>query len=184
MKKRKLKMKSTDTAWSLYQECQALFPCWCWNEEELKTVTNDRQGDYEIEFNDTVEADEDLKNMSADNLKEKGIVGITLPERIKFELDYFKKTGKHLNIQSWTLCSGSRCSDGDVPGVGWSDCKMRVSWHSPDGAYGNLRSRQAVSKPCNLNLEYSDTSILGRLDTLEKFKSEVEKILRINNRKE
>lgn len=145
MKTITLKMKASDTAYSLYQECKALFPVWCWNEDALKNVTSDRSGDYEISFKDTVEADEDLKNMSANDCMEKGIVGITLEERLKMEIDYFKKTDKHLDIDNITLCSGSRYGDGSVPGVDWHDGEMGVDWCRPDHSHGRLRSRQAVS---------------------------------------
>jgi len=149
----KLKMKKSDTAFSLYQECKKLFPVWCWNEKSLKSVVNDRDGDYEIEFAPNIEADENFKNLSANDLKDKGIVGITLPERLKLEIQYFKATGKHLDIENITLCSGSRYSDGYVPHVHWYDVEVFVYWYYPVRANDSLRSRQAVSKTSDLNLE-------------------------------
>jgi hypothetical protein len=47
-------------------------------------------------------------------------IGITLLERIIFEIDYFTKTKKHL--EGTTLCSGSRRLNGfDVPIVHMMD---------------------------------------------------------------
>ncbi|KKT39348.1 MAG: hypothetical protein UW28_C0036G0014, partial [Parcubacteria group bacterium GW2011_GWA2_44_13] len=64
-----------------------------------------------------------------------------------YEAKYFKETGKHLDISNWTLCSGSRYSDGGVPVVGWYGdySGMHVGRAFPSGASGSLRSRQTVS---------------------------------------
>ena len=101
-------------------------------------------------FKANIEADEKHKNKSANDVKD--LPGITLRERLLLELDYFKVTGNHLDIENWTLCTGSRDSEGVVPGVGWNrdDRKVYVSWFTPDGAFGSLRSRVAVlSSPLN-----------------------------------
>jgi len=133
----------------LYDNCVKLCPCWKWTDDDLdKIVQSERtakDGTYAVWFRDVVEADEELKNLSANDLKEKGIPGITLEERLLMELKYFKETGNHLDIKSWTLCSGSRGSGGRVPGVGWGSGGLRVGWYHPDGAYDCLRSRRAVS---------------------------------------
>ena len=133
----------------LYDNCVKLCPCWKWTDDDLdKIVQSERtakDGTYAVWFRDVVEADEELKNLSANDLKEKGIPGITLEERLLMELKYFKETGNHLDIKSWTLCSGSRCSGGGVPGVGWSSGMLMVDWYHPVNANGDLRSRRAVS---------------------------------------
>jgi hypothetical protein len=141
-----LKMTKKDTAYSLYMECKKLFSVWCYSEAELKKITSERKGDYEIEFPNNIEADEDLANLSANDLDNKGIIGITLEECLKMEIEYFKKIKGHLNIQNVTLCSGSRFSDGLVPIVVWHDYRLYVDWCPPDDAGGILRSRQPVSK--------------------------------------
>lgn len=132
-----------------YDKCAELFPCWKWTDENLdKIVTSDRSaknGAYAIWVRDRVEADEELKNLSANDLKNQGISGITLEERLTYELKFFKETGRHLDLNNITLCTGSRYSDGYVPHVHWYDGKLHVHWDYPDHAYGPLRSRQAVS---------------------------------------
>ena len=133
----------------LYDKCKELFPSWKYTDDDLdKIVTSDRtakDGAYAIWIRDRVEADEELKNLSANQLKQQNISGITLEEREIYELKFFKETGKHLDIQNWTLCSGSRCSDGYVPGAGWDGDGFKVGRGGPSDADGLLRSRQAVS---------------------------------------
>jgi len=133
----------------LYDNCVKLCPCWKWTDDDLdKIVQSERtakDGTYAVWFRDVVEADEELKNLSANDLKEKGIPGITLEERLLMELKYFKETGNHLDIKSWTLCSGSRYSNGEVPSVHWHSDGLGVGWYHPDNADGGLRSRRAVS---------------------------------------
>ena len=133
----------------LYDNCVKLCPCWKWTDDDLdKIVQSERtakDGTYAVWFRDVVEADEELKNLSANDLKEKGIPGITLEERLLMELKYFKETGNHLDIKSWTLCSGSRCSDGEVPYVRWRSGGLGVGWDRPGSAFVGLRSRRAVS---------------------------------------
>jgi len=135
----------------LYDKCAEFFPCWKWADEDLDRVVQSertaKDGTYAVWFRDVVEADEDLKNLSANDLKTKGIPGITLEERLLYELKYFKETGGHLDIENITLCSGSRCSDGDVPEVGWVPVGRRLSvvWCHPVDSDPGRRSRRAVS---------------------------------------
>lgn len=129
-------------------ECKKLFPIWRWTDDNLDQIINsDRTSkkSYSIKLKANVEADEELKNLSANQLQEKDIKGITLLERLVLELDYFKKTGGHLDIKNITLCSGSRYSDGRVPGVCWSGIGgLGVDWYGPDRARGGLRSREII----------------------------------------
>jgi len=84
---------------------------------------NDRVAnrDYAVRVRERVEADEELKNFSANQLKERGEVVITPPGRLVYEFKYWDETGKHLDVQNWTLCAGSRDSDDHVPFIGWYD---------------------------------------------------------------
>ena len=109
-------------------------------------IENDRNTavGYVKRFRDRVEADKENKNISASTLKQNGAQSITLLERLLLELWYHWKTGKHLDIQNWTLCAGSRDNDGDVPCVCWLGCKLQVSRCHPDLAYGSIRARSEV----------------------------------------
>ena len=139
------------TPQKLLDKCKELFPCWKYTDKNLdEIITSDRtakDGPYAVWFRDRIEADEKLKNLSANELKKRNILGITLEERLLYELKFFRETGKHLDINNWTLCTGSRYSDGVVPCVYWggdSD-KLDVGWCGPGVACGSLRARQAVS---------------------------------------
>ena len=137
------------TPQSAYDLCAKSFPCWKYTDNNLdKIVTSDRttkDGSYAIRVRDRVEADEELKNLSYNDLEKQGIIGITLEEREIYELKFFKETGKHLDIKNTTLCSGSRYSYGNVPYVYWYVDEMCVDWYCAVDAYDSLRSRQAVS---------------------------------------
>lgn len=134
----------------LYAHCKELFPCWRWTDDDLdkKVTWNERDaknGAYAIWVRDVQEADENLKNISANSIKEKGITTETLAERLIHEIKFFQETGGHLDIQNVTLCAGSRYSDGSIPFVRWRDGKVSVSWYPAGFAHGLLRSREVVS---------------------------------------
>jgi len=132
----------------VFNVCQKNFPCWRYIEDLDKETKgrNDREPTehYAIWVCDRKEADEELKNLSANDLKEKGIKGITLLERLLLELKYWDETNEHLDVKNVTLCSGSRSSDGDVPGVIWYG-KLKVRWYSPRHVSSFLRFRAVVS---------------------------------------
>lgn len=123
------------------------FPVWTYVDDLDKAITkNDRWPDasYAVSFRDRVEADEELKNFSADNLAKCNIQGIAYLERSLYELKYFAETGKHLDIENWTFCSGSRDSDGRIPSVGWVGDELSVRWCDPSYSSGRLRSRSVA----------------------------------------
>lgn len=132
----------------IYNKMKKLMPAWKYA-NDLDTITSDRKADkdYAIWIQDRVEADEELKNKSANDLKREGIQGITLEERLLYELKYFKETGNHLDKDSRTLCSGSRGPGGGVPYVYWypSDGLVGVDWYDLSGAHVVLRARVVVS---------------------------------------
>ena len=102
---------------------------------------------YLLFCRDRQEADQELANTSANQIKEQQILTLTLAERLRLGRWFFWKTGQHLDIENWTLCSGSRDSGGGVPCVCWRGGSrgVGVGWYGPDGRDGDLRSRQAVS---------------------------------------
>ncbi len=118
---------------------------------DKSVVHNDRDpnrdGSYVVAFQATVEADEEFKNLSADQLKEQNHQGITLLERLLLELAYFLATGKHLDVKNVTLCSGSRNRHGGVPSVYWiaDNRKVYVYWYDSDDRSAHFRSRSVVS---------------------------------------
>nr|HPN96882.1 hypothetical protein [Candidatus Moranbacteria bacterium] len=139
------------TPQKLYSKCVEMFPSWKWTDRDLdEIVTSDRtakNGAYAVWVRERVEADEELKNLSANQFKERGVPGITLEERLIYELKYFKETGEHLDINNVTLCAGSRCGGGHVPFVGFRSVGrgVGVDWAVPNCRDDHLRSRQVVS---------------------------------------
>jgi hypothetical protein len=136
----------------VFQKCKQLFGAWKYTNASLDeaVITNDRDpknGSYAIWVRDCVEADEGWKNKSANDLANIKMTGETLLERLIHELKYFRETGKHLDMENWTLCSGSHNSDGRVLRVHWygPNSGLGVHWCSVSVAYGYLRSRQVVA---------------------------------------
>lgn len=134
----------------LYVKCKELFPCWRWTDNDFDKIVTKNERDaknsaYAIWVKSDVEADENLKNLSANDIKTQGMSTETLAERLVHELKFFTETGKHLDVTNITLCAGSRYDDGVVPFVHWYDRKMHVSGYSPGVRNARLRSRQAVS---------------------------------------
>lgn len=105
--------------------------------------------------------------------------GITLRERLFLELAYFTETGEHLDVTGYTICSGSRDSDGGVPGVYWSaDYRgVGVRWYDVGrrGATNGLRQAVLPSEPSSL----LPLDLEARVKSLEEFKSKVEAVLKI-----
>jgi hypothetical protein len=108
---------------------------------------NVRHSQYVIWIRQRVEADVEMANVSANELSDNGIKGITLLERLLFELKYYLETGKHLDVEgNVTLCAGSRGLKGCVPEVYWTsaDGRLYIEWCTPYGKNRELRTR-AVS---------------------------------------
>lgn len=113
-------------------------------------ASNDRDaknGHYVVRFGKVSEADEETKNLSANDLAKQKITGCTLLEGLVMTLVYFEETGEQLDINNFTLCSGSRYADSGVPYVGWSSdgSALRVYWSSTDYSNSVLRARLVVS---------------------------------------
>jgi len=108
---------------------------------------NPKDGSYWVRCKASVEADEKNKNLSADNLAQKGIRGLTVLERLLLELAYYLASDAHLDVTTVTLCSGSRDSGGYVPNVYWYSRSrgVCVDWCGPGNRNDNLRARAAVS---------------------------------------
>ena len=133
-----------------YDTCAKHFPCWRDNDDLNASVTvNDRTPteSYAIWVRDTVEADENLKSLSADDLKEDSVSCLTLTERLLYELKFFTETQKHLDKTNYTLCASSRDPNGYVPCVGWDPfCGgVCVRWDGSRDRRSGGRARQVVS---------------------------------------
>ena len=124
----------------------ANIPAWRYT-DNLNSIFSVRPAcsDYAIWVRNREEADEEWQGKSANDVLVALVNGINLPERLVFEEDYFRETGSHLDVQSITLCAGSRNSDGNVPRVHWDDGEVRVGWYRAGNAFGFVRVREVVS---------------------------------------
>ena len=133
-------------AWKI---ANSLFPCYTYISGNLDEAIpiNDRTADkaYATLVRDRQEADDESRNLSANQLKDRGHKGVTALETIIDEVGFYKRTGQHRDMKNVTLCSGSRRSDGDVPRSDWHDGKFCLFWYDPGSADVYLRSRETVS---------------------------------------
>ena len=85
-----------------FQGCKRNFPCWkypaaCLDETLLTNDRDARKGSYIIRLRDRIEADEELKNLSAHDLELRNVPGIVPYERLIQEGWYYVETGNHLD---------------------------------------------------------------------------------------
>jgi hypothetical protein len=129
------------------------FNFWKYTDKPLDDVLNlsfgrdEWKNSYIIRCRLNYEADEDLRNLSANAISEQHINTMTLRERLLLGRFIFWKERRHLDVNNITLCAGSRYSNGRVPSVRWSGNHggVCVSWCGPGDAGDDLRSRRAVS---------------------------------------
>ena len=125
-------------------------PFWKYCDGDLESVIQKSErgpvaASYAIRVKSGQEADEDLKNRSAEMIAEQNINTENLLERLVHGLKYYDETGKHLDVKNVTLCASSRFSYGSVPFVYRSgDGSVRVYWYFPLHRYDSLRARRAV----------------------------------------
>lgn len=101
-----------------------LFKTWRYFDDLDSSVTKNcrtASEHYAVWVRDAVEPDTETLGQSTRKTDSDMKIGITLLERIIFEIKYFSETEKHLDIKGLTFCSGSRISDGDVPYADWSN---------------------------------------------------------------
>ena len=129
--------------------CRDEFEVTCYTYDLNKFFTvNQRHSTktYAVWVRERVEADEELAAKPAKDLKKEKIPGITLLERLLYELKNFAEIGKHLDVDNITLCSGSRGPDESVPNVSWyvDEQRLCIDWNDHSYQNSNLRSRAVV----------------------------------------
>ncbi len=142
---------TTLTKNQVFDVCKLSFSSWkCVTDLDTvipvkKDQRHPAQGPYAIWVKDEVDSDHDLCRTSADMIQKRGLKTITLLERMILEVIYFRETCEHLDLKTWTLCSGSRDLDNDVPCVVWDEDGFGVSWYKPGHKHPGIRARQAVT---------------------------------------
>ena len=128
--------------------CKKQFPCYRYLEDLDNAIRPDdrcaQNGAYAIWVRDRIEADEENKNQSFNKRRTQVCDDENILERVVHELKYFDETGKHLDINNWTLTS-SLWSSGSAVYACWSVDRFYVGWNDPDYSFSNLRARSAVS---------------------------------------
>jgi len=116
-----------------FKICEKLFKSSKYYDDlDKNVVTNLRNtsNHYAVWVRDEVEPDVEFLGKSTRQADSDMKIGITLLERIIFEVKYFTETGNHLDIKGATFCSGSHYSDGSVPSAYLSsDGEFEVPYH-------------------------------------------------------
>ncbi|MBI5221936.1 MAG: hypothetical protein HY980_00335 [Candidatus Magasanikbacteria bacterium] len=134
----------------IWSECRNHYPASSYYGDDLERAVRDHQrttanGPYMARFRARVEADEENKNLSANELAKQGGKYITLPERLMLgDFIWWLTGGFHLDLLNWTLCAGSRGRGGYVPCVRWDGSGLRVNYYHPGPAGDYVRARSAV----------------------------------------
>jgi hypothetical protein len=131
-------------------QCQKYFKVWRWTNDDLDKLTESvrsaADGLYAVWVRDRVEADEEHKNKSYNDLQKAGVPGITLLEYVLLHLQHYRVTGQHPDASNITLCTGSLYRGGGVSRAYWHPGfgKFCVSWYDRGHAPPYLRCREAV----------------------------------------
>jgi len=132
----------------ILKQCEKLFPCEIAKVDgiNLEKVRSERTSKemYAVWFCNETEPDQELRGFSDKELKNRDVQGITLEERLLFELKYFIETGRHLDLGSVTLCTGSHQSNGNVAVVFCRRRQVFIGTQSPFCGQTYEGSRQAV----------------------------------------
>src|SRR3989344_4398163 len=110
-------------------------------DKEISKNICDTSNHYAVWVRDEVEPDTEFLGKSTHEVDSEMKIGITLLERIIFEIKYFIETTNHLDIKGLTFCSGSRSSGGHVPYSHWDDDRFRVGWYYLGSSYSSYGIR-------------------------------------------
>jgi hypothetical protein len=157
----------------LLQRCKDKFPVYSyWNDEELDKefpapkITTTRY------FKKSVEPD--LLGKSHHDIEKKGVANISFRERILMELQYFEETGRHLDIQGWTITS-SRTSGGKVARADWDD-EFDACWLYAGDRGLDAGGRGAVSLTPDTSI-HNTSDVVKKLDDFIEALKELRKVL-------
>lgn len=129
--------------------CQGMFRTSRWTNDLDKIVSENQRTSnhcsYAIWVREGIEADEEFKNQSASDLEAINHSGITLLERLVYEIKYYQETGQNLDINSITLCTGSRGWVSGVPHVCCRSGEVHIDWCHLTARGNGLRSREVVA---------------------------------------
>jgi hypothetical protein len=103
--------------------CRKHYKVWQYVDDlDISVTKHDRSGTYGLWVAASPDAEfggENGKNLSSQDIWDRGLITTTLPERLILGDIFFLENKQHLDQNKITLCPGSRRSVGDVPSVGW-----------------------------------------------------------------
>ena len=120
-----------------FQIASGLFTSWRYNNDLDGVVTKNirnTENHYAVWIRDEVEPDKEFLGKSTRQSDPDMKIGITLLERIIFEIKYFTETRNHLDIKGLTFCSGSCNANGRVMDANLNaNGRFSVDWgnHQP-----------------------------------------------------
>lgn len=137
------------TANLAFEICLKLFKSWKYYDDLDKQISKNirnTSSHYAIWVHDEMESDQEFLGKSTREADPEMKLGITLLERIIFEIKYFTETGNHLDVKGVTFCSGSPGTDGRVPSAYLDGGgRFRVGYYSLADSNSGYGIRSAVS---------------------------------------
>jgi hypothetical protein len=115
---------------------------------------NGGKGSYAIWSHRRAEADQEYSGHSVLSLESDGVKGITLMERMLYDLIHFVETRHHLDGDGYTLCSGTKIIDeqgqisGQMPNVSWchdNKC-VEIDWVDESSSTLSLCIREVITQ--------------------------------------
>ena len=129
-----------DPAWKLWQYADDL------DKVVTHNIRTSAQS-YAIWVRVDQESDEEFRGQSTRQADSDMLIGVTLLEHLVHRMVYLVETRQHLDHEGFTLCSGSRNSDGSVPDAHWypGSREVFVSWRALGGSSQSGGVRRAVA---------------------------------------
>jgi hypothetical protein len=114
----------TLTVPELFVACAKKFPCYSSDLDVQNLATeNDRvpgEFGYAVWIRSDPDADDEYIDLRERQIRQRGVRGMTLLERMLWELRVFDQTGLHPDpAKPMTLCTGSQSANGKAPFVHW-----------------------------------------------------------------
>lgn len=149
-----------------------------YDEENIDKLCPAPKKDLTVSFRQSYEPDKEFLGMSYNAVKEKFPKKsfITLRQYFILAMKVFREEGKYLDDKGWTICDGSRISDGGIPLVGWGRGSRRVcvGWCGVANADPRCGLREAVLLESSISLP---SDFESRVKNLEEDMEKIKKFL-------
>ncbi|MDI6820636.1 MAG: hypothetical protein QMD65_00450 [Patescibacteria group bacterium] len=96
----------------------------------INSVRSSKIETYVLLHSGNEEGDKEFRGYSYEEIKNRGVLGMTLEERLMTGFKYFIESGgRHLDNETITLCNGSETYLGGIPSVEWQKDKLVINIH-------------------------------------------------------